>query len=79
MWNPILIGGTRTEFQSHVQKHVQCSFSELKNKLHMFEGPHILDWDFILPPLIFSGINNFLYRYLEGQGEKSWSPKDIIF
>lgn len=69
-WNTILICETKTEFQSDVQKHVQCSFSELKNKPHTFESPHILDSDFVLPPLIFSGIS-FLYRYLEGQGEKS--------
>lgn len=37
----------------------------------MVESPHILDSNFIFPPLTFSGISYFLYRQLEGQGEKS--------
>lgn len=45
----------------------------------VFESPYILDSNFVFPPLIFSGINYFLYKHLEGQSEKSLSPRILYF
>lgn len=44
----------------------------------MFKSPHILDSSFLLPPVIFNGINDFSGRHLEGNA-KSLNPQRILY